>query len=114
MNLTLAVDDDTLKRARIRALQENTSVNAVVREYLTTDAAIQAIDAFLHFQVQALHSRQAYAAMLRNQSSQLSYWDALIVETALHAGADTLYTEDFRNGRKIDGPQIVNPVLTPD
>lgn len=34
MNLTIVVDDDILKRARIRAIQENTSVNAVVREYL--------------------------------------------------------------------------------
>ena len=51
--------------------------------------------------------------MLRSQSSQLAYWDALIVETALDAGADTLYTEDFQNGRKTDGLQIVNPFLTP-
>ena len=34
MNLTVVVDEDTLKRARIRAIQENTSVNAVVREFL--------------------------------------------------------------------------------
>jgi plasmid stability protein len=33
-NLTLSVDDDLLKRARMRALQEGTSVNALVREYL--------------------------------------------------------------------------------
>jgi plasmid stability protein len=33
-NLTLSIDDDTLRRARIRALQEGTSVNAVVRDYL--------------------------------------------------------------------------------
>jgi hypothetical protein len=33
-NLTITVDDDTLKRARMRALEEDTSVNAVLREYL--------------------------------------------------------------------------------
>ena len=33
-NLTLVIDDDTLRRARIRALEEGTSVNAVVRAYL--------------------------------------------------------------------------------
>ena len=38
MNLTIVVDDDVLKRARIRALEENTSVNAVVRAYLATYA----------------------------------------------------------------------------
>ena len=34
MNLTIVVDDEILKRARIRATQENTSVNAVLRHYL--------------------------------------------------------------------------------
>lgn len=33
-NLTITVDDGTLKRARMRALEQDTSVNAVLREYL--------------------------------------------------------------------------------
>jgi hypothetical protein len=33
-NLTLTVDEETLRRARIRALELGTSVNAVVRDYL--------------------------------------------------------------------------------
>ena len=34
-NLTISVDDEVLKRARIRALEEDTSVNAVLARYLT-------------------------------------------------------------------------------
>jgi plasmid stability protein len=33
-NLTLTIDDDVLLRARRRALEHGTSVNALVREYL--------------------------------------------------------------------------------
>ncbi|HEY8828173.1 MAG TPA: hypothetical protein VIM17_10500 [Jatrophihabitantaceae bacterium] len=33
-NLTIVIDDDLLKRARLRALEQGTSVNAVLREYL--------------------------------------------------------------------------------
>jgi plasmid stability protein len=33
-NLTLAIDDEVLKQARIRALERGTSVNALLREYL--------------------------------------------------------------------------------
>jgi hypothetical protein len=33
-NLTLAIDEETLRRARIRARQRGTSVNAVVLEFL--------------------------------------------------------------------------------
>ncbi|MYE00077.1 MAG: hypothetical protein F4Y03_02195 [Alphaproteobacteria bacterium] len=40
MNLTISIDDDVLERARIRAIRERTSVNAVVREYLQVYAGI--------------------------------------------------------------------------
>ena len=33
-NLTLAIDDELLRKARIRALELGTSVNAMVREHL--------------------------------------------------------------------------------
>lgn len=33
-NLTISIDGDVLKQARIRALEENTSVNAVLGKYL--------------------------------------------------------------------------------
>ncbi|MCS6786346.1 MAG: hypothetical protein NZ524_04835 [Thiobacillaceae bacterium] len=33
-NLTITVDDDLLRRARMRALAQGTSVNAVLREFL--------------------------------------------------------------------------------
>jgi len=40
MNLTITVGDEVLKRARIRALEENTSVNAILREYLESYAGV--------------------------------------------------------------------------
>lgn len=33
-NLTLSIDEDLLRQARIRALELNTSVNSLVRDYL--------------------------------------------------------------------------------
>lgn len=33
-NLTITVDDEVLKRARIRAIEQGTSVNAVLAEHL--------------------------------------------------------------------------------
>jgi hypothetical protein len=37
-NLTITVDADVLKRARMRALEQGTSVNKVVRQYLESYA----------------------------------------------------------------------------
>ena len=39
-NLTLAIDEDLLRRARVRAADQGTAVNAVVRERLAGYAAI--------------------------------------------------------------------------
>ena len=44
-NLTLAVDDDLLHRARVRAAGEGTSVNAVVRDLLAAYSAVDRVDA---------------------------------------------------------------------
>jgi hypothetical protein len=41
MNLTINVDPNVLKKARLRALQENTSVNAVLRAYLENYAGFR-------------------------------------------------------------------------
>lgn len=38
VNVTLSIDEDLLRRARIRALEEDTSVNALVRRYLQSYA----------------------------------------------------------------------------
>ena len=62
MNLTINVDADVLEQARLRALQENTSVNAVLREYLEHYAGVNkarqaAIDHLLELSRQATSRR---------------------------------------------------------
>lgn len=43
-NLTLSLDDEVLRRARMRALEQGTSVNAVVRDYLTAYAGMGEVE----------------------------------------------------------------------
>ena len=71
--------------------------------------ARQAVDELCAFQVQPLHAELVRAAAGRSGSSKLSYWDALIVETAINAGATVLLTEDLQHGQVFDHPRIVNP-----
>ncbi|MGE0081808.1 MAG: hypothetical protein AB7U81_10965 [Thiohalomonadaceae bacterium] len=40
-NLTIAVDDELLKKARLRAISQGTSVNAQVRMFLEQYAGVQ-------------------------------------------------------------------------
>ena len=39
-NLTITIDEETLKKARIRALEQNTSVNRILRQYLEVYAGV--------------------------------------------------------------------------
>ena len=39
-NLTITVDDESLRKARIRALQEGTSVNALLKNFLDSYSGV--------------------------------------------------------------------------
>jgi predicted nucleic acid-binding protein len=39
----------------------------------------------------------------------LSFWDALIVQAAIHAGAGRLVSEDLQHGRRFGTLTIENP-----
>jgi predicted nucleic acid-binding protein len=50
-----------------------------------------------------------FASNLRSQYN-FSFWDSLIVATALAGGADTLYSEDMQDGLIVSGQlTIINP-----
>ena len=51
------------------------------------------------------------AAIARGRALSFSFWDALIVEAALKAGADRLLTEDLQHGQVIDELRVENPFL---
>ncbi len=38
-----------------------------------------------------------------------SFWDAMVLRTAQQSGCRVLLSEDFQDGREIDGIRIVNP-----
>ena len=162
-NLTISVNDEVLKRARIRALEENCSVNAILNQYLehyaqTEDLkrqraralstlrepiqmhlstqvlqefyvavtrklerpmppaqALLAVEQFKLFPVSVVTKHLVTDAIQRSLGSCLSFWDALIVETALSERADLLVTEDLQDGWQIGSMRVWNPFagLTP-
>ncbi|MEM1332151.1 MAG: DUF6364 family protein [Actinomycetota bacterium] len=61
-NLTVAIDDDLLQRARQRALANGTSVNALVRDYLTSYAGDD-----------EMASRRAFVELAQRMEAELDY-----------------------------------------
>jgi predicted nucleic acid-binding protein len=51
------------------------------------------------------------AARELSEDHGISFYDALIVASAIEAGCNILYSEDMQHGRSIGGLAIVNPFL---
>jgi predicted nucleic acid-binding protein len=58
-----------------------------------------------------IDAEKILGAIGRSRRMQFSFWDALIIETALAAGAARLLTEDLQHGQVIDGLRVENPFL---
>lgn len=61
------------------------------------------------FQVQVIDAPLIWRGARRSVEDRISFWDALIVESALAAQCTRLYSEDLQAGRKFDGLEVVNP-----
>lgn len=44
---------------------------------------------------------------------KISFWDALIIQAARHAGVSTLYSEDLVAGQVYGTVRVVNPLVSP-
>ena len=78
---------------------------------LEPEAARQAVEDLCAFPVRRISAELVLAAIRRSERSRLSYWDSLIVETALDAGAVVLITEDLQGGQSFDGLRVENPFV---
>lgn len=78
---------------------------------LSTDRAIEALDALCDLPIHTLGTEVVRLAVRRSARSQVSYWDALIIETALAAGATVLLTEHLQDGQKFGDLRVANPLL---
>lgn len=51
------------------------------------------------------------AAIEKSIQHRLSIWDAMVIEAALRAEAQTLYTEDLQHGLRFGALTLVNPFI---
>jgi predicted nucleic acid-binding protein len=68
-----------------------------------------AIEFFVKYPVVRIDESQVLAAIRRNREDSASFWDALIIESALTKGCDELLTEDLQHGRQYGSMTVRNP-----
>jgi len=74
------------------------------------EAREMVMDLFRAFKVVEVRKSSLIKALEVSIRYKYSYWDSLIIASALEAGCSILYTEDMQNGQIIEGKlRIVNP-----
>jgi predicted nucleic acid-binding protein len=76
---------------------------------LAAEEAEEAVTALAELPVTPVDPRLILQGIRRGREMQVSFWDALIIEAALAAGAGRLLTEDLQHGREVAGLKIENP-----
>lgn len=94
----------------VQVLQEfYVNVTRKLEKPLSSSKARGIIDEYLTWRVVENTGRMLLPAVDLQRSAQLSFWDALIVQAALEADCDRLYSEDLNHGQRFGSLQVVNP-----
>jgi predicted nucleic acid-binding protein len=76
---------------------------------LEASAALRALADLAVYPVIAVDAALVLRAASRAVAEQVAYWDALILEAAVEAGAGTVYSEDLQHGHTYQGVTVVDP-----
>lgn len=76
---------------------------------VTAEVARRKIELFGHLQVVGVDPVDILGAIDLHRLHGISFWNALVVRSALASGCSRLYSEDLQEGRKFEGLEIVNP-----
>lgn len=75
------------------------------------DEAEAQVKRLLAWTVHTPSAHDVIAAIRLHRNEQLSFWDAMIVQSAHRLGCGVLYTEDMNPGQTVAGVRIQNPFL---
>jgi predicted nucleic acid-binding protein len=97
----------------MQVLQEfYTTVTRKLASPLAKVDARAIVEDFAHWCV-ATTPEDIKQAFLIEDAARIGFWDALIVASALKAGAERILSEDLNPGQRIAGISIENPFASP-
>ena len=85
------------------------TVTQKIPKPMDRNSARQIIRDLLHWNVVVNDGGTLLAAIEFQKANSYSFWDAMIVQSALEGGADYLLSEDLESGRVINSMVITNP-----
>lgn len=87
-------------------------INLIKNTSLSEEQIAQLIESFYQYRVVELNKAILLSASQLRKRYALSFWDSLVIASALSAGAPVLYSEDMQHGLTVDRQlQILNPFI---
>jgi predicted nucleic acid-binding protein len=84
-------------------------VTGKIPKPVTVSTARGIVEDLLSWEVIVNDGTSVLAAVDIHQRLGFSFWDSMVLQAALKAGAKRLLTEDLQHGQKVDGLRIENP-----
>ena len=85
------------------------TVTRKLAQPLKAATALDTVDRFAMLPLVAVDAPLILSAIRRSQKDVISFWDSLIIDSALKAGVQRLLSEDLQHGTIVDGMRIENP-----
>jgi predicted nucleic acid-binding protein len=94
----------------VQVLQEfYVNVTRKLNKPLASAPALEIVRQYLTWTIVENTGKLLTDAAELQQKAQLSFWDAMIVQAAVDAGCERLYSEDMNAGQRFGSVLIVNP-----
>jgi predicted nucleic acid-binding protein len=84
-------------------------VVATTKLGILPELALTAMDSFGYLNVITITPEMIRSAIKKQTKFVLSFWDALILQSAESSLSSILYTEDLNDGQKYDSISVMNP-----
>jgi predicted nucleic acid-binding protein len=109
-DLVVQLWDERAGVLSVHVLQEfYITVTRKLKKPLSNPKALEVVEEYLTWNVVENTGKLLTTAIELQQKAQLSFWDAMVVQAAIDAQYDTLYSEDLNAGQRFGSLAIVNP-----
>jgi predicted nucleic acid-binding protein len=80
-----------------------------IKKKLSVDQALEFLRYISVLEIIYPDEHMIFAAARKLNKHQISFWDAMIIQSATAAGCSVLLSEDLQHGSEINGIRIFNP-----
>jgi predicted nucleic acid-binding protein len=87
------------------------TVTRKIKHPMAGSAALRIVEEYLTWVVVAITGPLVVDAIRRAQASRLSFWDALVIQSAISADCEELLTEDLNPGQRMGRLRVSNPFV---